>query len=119
MPSIVGIESISTPHTCGFFSEIDGYSYNEASATTRRIPIVECIEMLYRMEVPQYNLLSDAHRAKAGQFNIEDTTSRFIDLSKSYPDFKIRFNRCRAILSFVYSIVKLGPKALKSRFDSM
>ena len=119
VPSIVGIESISTPHTCGFFSEIDGYSYNEASATTRRIPIFECIEMLYRMEVSQYNSLSDAHRAKAGQFNIEDTTSRFIELSTCYPDFKIGFNRCRAILSFVYSIVKLGPKALKSRFDSV
>ncbi|WP_143492118.1 glycosyltransferase family 4 protein [Pseudomonas sp. B28(2017)] len=117
VPSIVGIESISTPHTCGFFSEIDGYSYNEASATTRRIPIVECIEKLYRMEDPQYNSLSDAHRTKAGQFNIEDTTSKFIDLTTCYPDFKIRFSRCRAILSFVCSVIKLGPKALKSRFD--
>ncbi|MEF9674377.1 glycosyltransferase family 4 protein [Pseudomonas sp. PCH446] len=117
LPSIVGIESISTSHTCGFFSDIDGYSYNEASATSRRIPIVECIEMLYRMEVSQYNSLSDAHRAKAGQFNIEETASKFIDLTTDYPNFEIRFSRCRAILSFVYSIIKLGPKALKSRFD--
>lgn len=118
VPSIVGIESISTPQTCGFFSEIDGYSYNEASATTRRIPIVECIEMLYRMETSQYISLSEAHRAKAGQFNIEDTTSKFIELSASCPNFKIRFNRFRAVFSFVYSIVKLGPRALKSRSDS-
>jgi 1,2-diacylglycerol 3-alpha-glucosyltransferase len=117
VPSIVGIESISTPHTCGFFSEIDGYSYNEASATTRRVPIAECIEMLYRMDASQYNALSDAHRAKAAQFNIEDTTSKFIDLTTCYPNFEIRFSRCRAILSFVCSVIKLGPKALKSRFD--
>lgn len=119
VPSIVGIESIAKPETCGFFSEVEGFSYNEVSATNYRIPIAACIMSLYGLSEEQYQTLSERHRAKAGQFNIQETTENFLSLADSYPDFNIKINRLKAIVSFVWSIVSLGPKALKSRFDSL
>ncbi|WP_123598552.1 glycosyltransferase family 4 protein [Pseudomonas frederiksbergensis] len=119
VPSIVGIESISTPDTCGFFSEIEGYSYNEASATTRRVPIADCIELLFKCVESRYQVISDEHRNKASQFNIEETTGQFVSLATDHPDFDVRFSRCRAILSFLWSVCTLGSKALKSRFDNV
>lgn len=119
IPSIVGIESIPTSDTCGFFSDVQGYSYNELSATQHRVSIEECIKSLNGMSEIEYAVLSKLHRAKASQFNIEETSKLFLSEITVEPDFKVSFSRVRALASFVWSIAFGGQKSLKSRFDSV
>ncbi|WP_242169006.1 MULTISPECIES: glycosyltransferase [unclassified Pseudomonas] len=119
IPSVVGIESIALPLTCGLFSDVSGYSYNEESATTVRMGILETIEKLHTMSPEQYNEVSDKHRQKARAFDIVETSKRFVELSNRRPVFDGSMNRWVAILSFFKSVIVQGPKALKSRFDSV
>lgn len=119
IPSVVGIESIVLPLTCGLFSDVVGYSYNEESATAIRIGIFEVIHSLYELSDAQYHIVSESHRHKANDFDIEKTSILFLEQSNQQPIFDFSFNRWRALLSFVASILSLGPKALKSRFDSV
>ncbi|QXH69013.1 MULTISPECIES: glycosyltransferase family 4 protein [Pseudomonas] len=119
IPSVVGIESIELPLTCGLFSDVSGYSYNEVSATTVRVGIRETIEMLHSMSPEGYSEVSDKHRQKAKSFDIVETSKRFVELSNRTPVFDISINRWVAMLSFVKSVILQGPKALKSRFDSV
>lgn len=118
VPSIVGIESIPTPDTCGFFSDVEGYSYNELSATDYRVSIRQCIASLVDLDEQGYQQLALAHRKKASEFDIKSTSKVFVDVLNRAPNFDISFSRCRAVLSFVWSVLTLGPRALKSRFDS-
>lgn len=115
IPSIVGIESILEPLTCGFFCDIKGYSYNELSATTTRVSFVEAISKLVKFTAADYETFSAAHRLKASCFDIKITTTAFLEKSTGTPDFNIRLNRWRALLSFSFSLLRFGPKALKSR----
>lgn len=117
IPSIVGIESIQTPNTCGFFSEVVGYSYNEMSATTKRIAIIEAFEWLVALTEDQYFQLSRQHREKAGEFDLRHTASDFLDLSFRKPNFSISINRWVSILSFCFAVLRFGPRALKGRFN--
>ncbi|MDY7565984.1 glycosyltransferase family 4 protein [Pseudomonas sp. RTC3] len=119
IPSVVGIESIVLPLTCGLFSDVVGYSYNEESATTIRLGIFETIQSLHELNDAQYYLVSESHRYKANDFDIEKTSILFLEQSNQQPTFDFSFNRWRALLSFGASILSLGPKALKSRFDSV
>ncbi|UXZ24473.1 glycosyltransferase [Pseudomonas sp. YeP6b] len=119
IPSVVGIESIELPLTCGLFSDVSGYSYNEESATTVRMGIRETIEVLHNMSPEQYREVSDKHRQKAKTFDIVQTLQKFIELSNRTPVFDISMSRWVAILSFIKSVIVQGPKALKSRFDSV
>ncbi|MGR3887568.1 glycosyltransferase family 4 protein [Pseudomonas sp. 1152_12] len=119
VPSVVGIESIELPLTCGLFSEISGYSYNEESATTVRMGILETLEMLHDMTPEQYYEVSVKHRQKAKMFDIVETSKRFVELSNRAPVFDGSMNRWVAMLSFFKSVIVQGPKALKSRFDSV
>ena len=116
---MVGIESIELPLTCGLFSDVSGYSYNEESATTVRMGIRETIEVLHNMSPEQYREVSDKHRQKAKIFDIVETSQKFIALSNRTPVFDVSMNRWIAILSFIKSVIVQGPKALKSRFDSV
>lgn len=118
VPSIVGIESIETPDTCGFFSEMVGYSYNEASATTNRISFSTALEWLNGLTGAAYDNVSKAHRNKAAEFDLNNTSLDFIALSNETPDFNFTFNRWKAMLSFFISIARFGPSALKNRFDN-
>lgn len=117
IPSIVGIESIEQPLTCGFFSEIEGYSYNESSATSRRVSIESEICQLYKKEDGEYELLSLAHREKAKEFDICVTSEEFLLMSNKKPDFDFTVSRIFCLFSFLFSIVKFGPADFKSRFN--
>lgn len=118
IPSIVGIESIETPDTCGFFSEVDGYSYNEVSATTNRISFSTALEWLNGLTDCAYDNLSNAHRKKAAEFDLKNTSLDFLELSNESPDFNFSYNRWKAMFSFFISIIRFGPSALKNRFDN-
>lgn len=117
IPSVVGIESIKTPNTCGFFSDVVGYSYNEESATSKRITFYEALEWLNGLREDAYNELSLKHRKKAMEFDLRNTASEFLSMSCKRPDFHFSINRWRALFSFSLSIIRFGPRALKSRFD--
>lgn len=117
IPSIVGIESIKDSNTCGFFSDVVGYSYNEESATSKRITFFEIFEELVELTDVAYAELSSQHRAKAREFDLKVTALNFLKMTSKKPDFSFSFNRWRAIISFLVSIVRFGPKALKRRFD--
>lgn len=118
IPSIVGIESIKMPLTCGFFSEVNGLSYNEDGATDTRVSIYDKITSLYYMNDKEFQLLSELHREKAAEFNIKNTASLFVSYSSKKPDLSLKINRGRALLSFIFSVLKFGSNALKSRFNS-
>ena len=115
IPSIVGIESILEPLTCGFFCDISGYSYNELSATTTRISFIDAISKLIGFTAIEYQTFSAAHRKKASSFDIKITTTAFLEKSTATPNFSTPLNRWRALLSFGFSMLRFGPKALKSR----
>lgn len=117
LPSIVGIESIQTPSTCGLFSEISGYSYNEMSATTKRVGIAEVFEGLVGLTEQQYVQLSMMHRLKAKEFDLHQTSTDFLDLSFKTPNFNVSINRWVAVASFFFAILRFGPRALKGRFN--
>lgn len=117
IPSIVGIESIKTPCTCGFFSDVAGYSYNEESATSKRITFYEALVWLNGLTEVAYNESSLNHRKKAMEFDLRNTASEFLSMSCKRPDFNFSFDRWRALISFSLSIIRFGPRALKSRFD--
>lgn len=119
IPSIVGIESIKVPETCGLFSEVSGADYNEQSATTRRVAFVEVFQQLSNLSEADYLELSNSHKRKASEFDLQNTSHAFLTMSNQRPDFNFSFSRWRAIVSFFYSLIRFGPQALKSRFDQM
>ncbi|MEO8491510.1 MULTISPECIES: glycosyltransferase [unclassified Pseudomonas] len=119
IPSVVGIESIEKPLTCGLFSDVSGYSYNEESATTTRVGILDTIAMLQALGPEQYLEVSNQHRTKAKSFDIIETSQRLVDLSNRKPMFDMKMNRWLAMLSFFKSVIVQGPRGLKSRFDSV
>ncbi|CAJ0686522.1 MULTISPECIES: glycosyltransferase family 4 protein [Ralstonia] len=117
VPSIVGIESIKTPHSCGFFSSVNGASYNEQLATDVRMPITDLFENLIKLSDGEYEELSREHRKKALEFDLRNTSLEFLRMSNTPPKFDYSFNRWRALASFFWSIFRFGPQALRSRFD--
>jgi glycosyltransferase involved in cell wall biosynthesis len=117
IPSIVGIESIKNPQTCGFFCDVIGYSYNEELASSNRITFYEIIQSLYLLSSNAYVAISDKHRRKSRDFDLRITATKFLEMSSDRPDFNFSFNRWLALMSFFYSIISLGKKALKNRFD--
>ncbi|AVE07859.1 glycosyltransferase family 4 protein [Pseudomonas sp. R11F] len=119
IPSVVGIESIEEPLTCGLFSDVSGYSYNEATATTVRVGILDTIAMLQALNPEQYLEVSNQHRVKAKSFDIVETSDKFVELSSRKPSFDMKMNRWVAMFSFFKSVVVQGPRGLKSRFDSV
>jgi glycosyltransferase involved in cell wall biosynthesis len=118
IPSIVGIESIKQPVTCGLFSDVEGYSYNEDSASTRRISFFDAFNEIFQLNESEYTDLARSHRLKSSCFDIKITAVDFLEKSNRLPDFSFKFNRWLAFSSFVYSVFRFGPRALKSRFDS-
>lgn len=117
VPAVVGIESLDDPVTCGYFSDLVGYSYNEAVATDVRLPIVEVIKSLSCLSEDDYKALSGRHREKAANFDIKMTSKLFVELSGKAPDFSMNFSRRRSLISFFGALLRFGPTALKKRFD--
>ena len=116
IPSIVGIESLDDALTSGFFSDVKGFSYNEAHASDIRLGYLEIFQYLNDLNEEAYLRVSTAHRAKAASFDIEVTADNFLQLSNIEPDFRIKVSSLRSILSFVFSLIRFGPGALKARF---
>jgi glycosyltransferase involved in cell wall biosynthesis len=118
IPSVVGIESIKEALTCGLFSSVSGFSYNEIFATSHRVSFFDVISSLYFMSDSEYSDVVSAHRYKSSFFNIQSVAAEFMERSNKYPDFDFTMNRWRALMSFFLSNVRYGMGALKSRFDS-
>lgn len=117
IPSIVGIESIEEPITSGFFSEVVGYSYNEASASSIRVRILDKFKSLTVLSTDEYDEISSQHRKKAKQFNLKCTALQFVEFSNKTPDSSITINRWVAVLSLIVAVLMYGPRSLRMRFN--
>lgn len=117
IPSIVGVESIDGPVTCGYFCDIEGFSYNEAFATKNRVRIDSCILNLYNANSFEYNLISEKHREKSNDFNIKVTALSFEKMSDAAPNFEIKISKLFFVISFFLALIMRGSAAFRSRFD--
>ena len=117
IPSIVGIESMKEPLTCGLFADILGFSYNESSATSVRVRFSEVIHALHQLDDDQYQIISASHRKKAGDFDLRLTAQSFVEKSNRIPNFSIGGSRIRSLFSFFLGLVRMGPQALRGRSD--
>jgi len=105
VPSVTGIESIKTPQTYGFLSDVTGYSYNELIPGLKLVPIVDVIRKLLNSDSEENQRIGQQCAEKAAEFSIEKTidglhqmtrTARITTIKLSFI-FKISF-----FLSFLY-----------------
>lgn len=78
IPSIVGIESSTEPYSYGFFSDIQGYDYNEDGLFTK-LPVFDLIHALQRSNEVERNNLSIKHIEKSNTFSMKACSINFID----------------------------------------
>jgi len=83
VPSIVGIESIKTPETYGFLSDVVGYSYNEKIEGMKLTLIKDILISLLNSSASEIQQLGERCAAKAREFSIEKTVDGFGQLKKS------------------------------------
>jgi len=83
VPSIVGIESIKTPETYGFLSDVKGFSYNELIPGERLVSIQEVIRKLLRSDSDELERIGAQCANKAAEFSIEKTIDGFNQLTKT------------------------------------
>jgi 1,2-diacylglycerol 3-alpha-glucosyltransferase len=82
VPAMVGIESIETPDTYGFLSDIKGLSYNENVPGIAKQPMRLLVERLLT-EPAFLAAVSQACRRKAREFSVEKTADGFLALNNS------------------------------------
>jgi glycosyltransferase involved in cell wall biosynthesis len=82
VPAMVGIESIETPDTYGFLSDIKGLSYNENVSSVSKHPMIMLVERLF-LDSAFHASVSEACHHKAREFSVEKTVDGFLALSIS------------------------------------
>jgi len=108
VPALIGIESIKTPDTYGFISDIDGFSYNENVPYIKKQSIVPLLLDFFG-NADVRSELSILCRNKASDFSVKKTVQgflRFVD-STRYVKFKFSFLSFTIMLA---SLVLLGVR---------
>jgi glycosyltransferase involved in cell wall biosynthesis len=82
VPALVGIESIETPDTYGFLSDVEGLSYNENIPEIPKQPMRALIERLFVSPADRASV-SQACRVKAREFSVATTVDGFLALERS------------------------------------
>lgn len=103
IPSIVGIESIPTPMTYGFFSNVNGFSYNELGAD---MPLVSIEEVLVSLNHPDiWDDAAASCRSKAEEFSVARTVDGLERVAEDVHDLSefglCEYNNLRSFLSFL------------------
>jgi glycosyltransferase involved in cell wall biosynthesis len=80
VPSITGIESIKTPETYGFLSDVKGYSYNEFIVGMKLISIRDVVLRLLNSDPKEIQHIGEECATKAAEFSIEKTVQGFSNL---------------------------------------
>lgn len=80
LPALVGVESIPTPLTYGFLSDIEGLSYNELGANLPLRSMDACIRHVLG-DAGRWRTVADACVAKARNFSVERTAQGMATLA--------------------------------------
>ena len=75
LPSIVGIESITTPDTYGFFNQIEDYSYNEYIKGRNLLKFRDLIVTIMTASEAEWKSIGTKCQEKSKDFSIEKTIS--------------------------------------------
>lgn len=94
VPAMIGIESIETPDTYGFLSDIKGLSYNENVPSISKYPMRMLVERLFA-DSAFHAAVSEACHRKAREFSVENTVDGFMALSISAKAVTRTINRLR------------------------
>jgi len=108
IPSITGIESIKTPETYGFLSDVNGFSYNELIEGIKLIPIHTVILKLLTSGPDELQRIGDLCAEKAAEFSIERTVDGFRQLKLTALNVRIKLSlafRIHFFLSFLLLVV--------------
>ena len=82
VPSVVGIEGNNQPYSYGFFSEIDGFSYNEDNLFPKR-SVFEILLNFMELSDEEKKELSCAHKVKSMLFSMDSCSVNFDELKKN------------------------------------
>jgi glycosyltransferase involved in cell wall biosynthesis len=102
LPAMIGIESIQTPDTYGFLSDIPGYSYNEDVPYISKKPIKDLLLNFFSNSEIRSET-SKKCKLKASEFSVEKTIFGLIEVNSnaSFFYFKISFlTEIRMVASF-------------------
>ncbi len=120
--SIVGIECVDAPVTYGFFSHIQGFSYNEDNLYDK-MPIVDVINEYANASVASKIELSELHKQKANEFTMETCVNNFevvcptaVDMSRFGAEKEFMLYM-RYSLSFLWTsfVAKLNKSSLSEK----
>lgn len=81
-PALIGVESIEQPLTYGFLCDIEGLSYNEASAAQPMRTMLGCLRAVLS-DPDEWKAVADACFLKAHDFSVERTAEAFRALAGS------------------------------------
>ncbi len=82
IPALVGIESIKTPETYGFLSDVDGLTYNEYLADRPKQSMQSLVEKVL-VDAEYHRRVSLACQRKAREFSVETTARGLLALNAS------------------------------------
>ena len=114
VPSLVGVESNPALTTGGLFSEVSGYSYNEASCYTALKPMLDELLALHRASPDEYNAISMRHLRKSEEFDIDQTVVQFLDSFHGPLQLVPLRSRWAAAASVVTSLIPLAGPGIAS-----
>lgn len=105
IPSIIGIEYTKEPETYGFFSELDGFSYNEKGLHPT-VSVSNLIKRFVEYTSEQLMELKNNHIEKASLFTIEQCSKNIEELEKNATPVEIdniEYNSIHFISSYLYN----------------
>ncbi|NIC38809.1 glycosyltransferase family 4 protein [Halomonas desiderata] len=89
IPSIIGIESLDSPASYGFFSDYSEHEYHHPSLDFPKRPVVDLVGDFLKMSAGQREELSRLHMRSAEKFTMEDAVDNF---ERGYYSFDSKFN---------------------------
>ncbi len=121
VPSIIGIESEFSDRTYGFFGDLRGHSYNRNDLEIVKVSIDECIARLLDSDEAFYQAVSNSHRKKSYEFDIDSNAKSFdeyLEGSSLYPYIsysKVRY-LCSHFVCIALNVLGLS-QGIKTRYD--
>lgn len=106
VPALIGIESLSSPDTYGFLSDIRDLSYNEDVPYINKQPILDLLFRFFESSEVRCNL-SDECRMKAKEFSVERTVEGFKCVEGMSSAFMLRLP-ARVFFGMFFSLIFLG-----------
>jgi glycosyltransferase involved in cell wall biosynthesis len=120
IPAFAGIESNQDSTSGGLFSNVVGYSYNEAACYAETRPLLDDILALYECSESGYQDVCRAHIAKSAEFDIGQTVHAFIDSFRAplavMPGMRSRWRAAWSVVSSLVPLLGPGIFRFKKRY---